>query len=259
MTDLTTSTTHILQRKHGYQILEQVVPAGFMPGVDGTGVSFYLPDGVEELPGENFQVLGVALLAINGNGKPIPGQIVGANAYPGWRASNHLALSQSSRQALIELVDANTVMVMLGHNREDLSGPGFGANYNDLVDLWYDAFDALDRRSPTLISVAPWMIGRDWAPAYLADVQSVMETRCAEEDGIFLSYLDYFSWQVPDEFDPDLYTLDGIRTHPGDDPTAQNLSLDMEIMLHQWLMKHQQINKSGGSGVRQSGTLAPLP
>jgi hypothetical protein len=259
LTDQATGTVHSIQRKHGYQILEQIVPASFAPDGDGTGVSFFLTEGVEELPGENFQVLGVAMLALNANGNPIPGQIVGANAQSGWSVSNHLELSESSRMALIELVDANTLMVMLGHNREHLSGPGFESNYNDLIDLWFGAFESLDRRPPTLISVAPWMIGQVWAPDYLANVQDVMEARCEEDGGIFLSYLDYFDWQVPDEFDPELYTLDGIRTHPNDGDTAHNLSLDMEIMLHQWITEHNTIRKKGRSGREQPGSFAPAP
>ncbi len=259
LTDKTTGTIHSIQRKHGYQILEQVVPAGFAPDGDGTGVSFFLPDGVEELAGENFQVLGVSMLALNANGNPIPGQVVGANAHSGWRASNHLEISQSSRKALIELVDANTVMVMLGHNREHLTGPGFESNYNDLIDLWYGAFESLDRKPPTLISVAPWMIGPEWAPSYLADVQSVMEARSDQDGSIFLSYLEYFDWQAPDVFDPELYTLDGIRTHPGDSDTAHNLSLDMEIMLHQWLAEHSAVIKNDQPGRAQPGSFAPLP
>ncbi len=258
-TDLTTRTVHALQRKHGYQILEQIVPAEFAPTEDGTGVSFFLPDGVEELPGENFQVLAVALLALNENGNPMPGQMVGANAYPGWRVSNHLALSQSSRKALIELIDANTVMVMLGHNREYTSGPGFDSNYNDLIDLWYGAFDDLNHRPPTLIHVAPWMIGQEWAPSYLADVQSVMEARSEQDGSIFLSFLDYFDWQAPDEFDPELYVLDSIRTHPNDTPTAYNLSLDLEIMLHQWLAEHNAVIKKDRSGRAPRSIFVPVP
>lgn len=237
-TDLSTRTIHKINREYGYQILEQIVPNDFAAGVDGTGVSFFLPDGVSEVAGETFQVLGVSLLVLGENGKPIRGKIIGANAYPGARVSTLLAISDASRQALIDLIDANTVIIMLGHNRDDLNGPSFEKSYTSYVGKWMQAFETTGRQPPTVINVVPWIIDRDWSAEYLQEVSETMESTARATGGMFLSYPERFDWKTPVQYDPVVYQFDSGGAHPGTDATARQLSFDLEEMLQDWISEH---------------------
>ena len=228
--DESSRTRHAISNVAGYQIIEQEISAGFRSNIDGPGVSFYFPDNVVEEDRKLFQVLGVSLLVVDRDGNPIPGMIVGAMAYSGWSIDEHLGVADSSRRALIELVDANVVMIMLGHNREgsyDQVEPG----YNQLVDRWIGAFADLNRQRPAMISVVPWLTGQDWSLGYLGLMEPVMRNAMQRVRGRYISFPTYFGHQVPDEFNPDMYQLDGIRVHPVNGSTARYLSEDLEAMI----------------------------
>ncbi|MBO6512545.1 MAG: hypothetical protein JJ974_01095 [Phycisphaerales bacterium] len=224
------ATIHALSPEYGYAIIEQVIPA--TPGVTGSaGVAVYLPDGVTEQDLMVFQVLGVSIMRVDQSLRPKNGMIIGAMANPGWGYEDHLAVSDVSRRALVELVDANTLMIMLGHNSEPNDGQTVYDRHLNLLNRWHAAFDNVGMRRPALVNVVPWPIGIAGAEQRLSETEDAMRQITDEFGGMTVSFVEYFGNTVPDIFDLDRYRLDGIRVHPQDQSTAEHLAEDLESMI----------------------------
>ncbi|GEM_PF-4938319 len=221
---------HTLNQDYGYQIIEQPLDPSFFPTTDGVGVAFYLPEGSVESYGDTLQVLSVAVMRTDRDGNLLPGMVVGAQAYPGWSIDNHLDLTDASREALIDLIDANALMVMLGHNTEP-AGSDVDAMYLDLIGRWMDAFNSTGRPRPSNIHVVPWMIGVDNAGVRLRDMLDAMSDAAEVYKGAVVSLLGHFHGVTPSEYDPARYQLDGLQVHPLNSSTARNLSEDLEALI----------------------------
>lgn len=230
-TDFPNRTVHALNREHGYQIIEQRVDTGFYPTTDGVGVAFYLPEGSVEASGSSFQIMGVAVMRTDRDGNMLPGMVIGAQAFPGWSIDDHLELTDSSRRALIDLIDANTLMVMLGHNAEPDDAPVAGVSYDELVSRWMRAFNDTGRPRPANIHVVPWMIGSHNADLRLREIINAMDHATHRHRGVLVSLFDHFDGQIPSVYNPAFYQLDTALVHPLNAFTASNLSRDLEALI----------------------------
>jgi hypothetical protein len=208
--------------------------------------------------------MGVALLLVDSREfRPVPGMIVGAMANLGWSMDDHLGVSDSSREALVELVDANAVMIMLGHNQDQAGGADLQTNYNALVNRWINSFLRTGHSYPTVINVVPWPIGLDGSSEYLQEIEAVMRETTGRVGGRTISFVEYFENLVPDIYNPELYQLDANRVHPLNPETAQHLSEDLEAILFgegfegaEVGLMPVDVDRSTGS---RSGTVVPSP
>lgn len=224
------ATVHALNPEYGYAIIEQVIHAS--PGqTTSAGVAVYLPDGVVEQDLMVFQVLGVSIMRVDQNLRPKNGMIIGSMSNPGWGFEDHLELSDVSRRALVELVDANTLMIMLGHNSEPNDGQSVYDRHLNLLNRWNTAFNDVGMRRPGLINVVPWPIGLGGSDQRLQETEEAMRQITSDFGGLTVSFVEFFENTVPDVYDPERYRLDGIRVHPLDRPTAAQLSEDLESMI----------------------------
>ncbi len=232
--DQSTRTVHKLPQEYGYTIIEQVIRSDFHGDIDGAGVELFMSAGVVESAGMTFQILGSALLVVDEHRRPVPGYVMGAMASPGWGLDDHLAISQASREAAARLIDANSLIVMLGHNPDSLQEPGVRANYFELMRRLNQSFALNGVGHPVNIHVVPWVTGAPGSFKSLLDISTAMNEYASQSGGQVCSFVEYFDNQIPDVFDSELYLLDVIRTHPGNSDTAENLSLDLEILLRNW-------------------------
>ncbi len=224
------ATVHVLNPEYGYAIIEQVIHA--TPGqTTSAGVAVYLPDGVVEQDLMVFQVLGVSIMRVDQNLRPKNGMIVGSMSNPGWGYEDHLDVSDFSRRALVEMIDANTLMVMLGHNSEPNDGQRVYDRHLNLINRWNAAFNDVGKPRPGLINVVPWPIGLVGSEQRLQETEEAMREITSEFGGLTVSFVEFFENTVPDVYDPKQYRLDGIRVHPLDQSTAEQLSEDLESMI----------------------------
>lgn len=224
---------HQLNKQWGVQIIEQPIPNDFNPMGDDVGVGFYLPSGSIEKAGQVFQVLGVVIERVGPAGQELNGTLVGYQGRGGWNIQDHLDLiSPASRAALIEIVNPEYLMIILGHNQEPGGLVNIEPNLKALVDKWETSFAMLGRRRPTVIYVTPWAIFSETASDYLLEAEMVMARMANDQRAdLALSYLQLFNNMRPDLYDPSMYQLDGANVHPGDIPSAVNLSQDLFELL----------------------------
>ncbi|MHA7814198.1 MAG: hypothetical protein ACX94C_12515 [Phycisphaerales bacterium] len=216
----------------GVQVLELDLPADFNPKGDDIGIGMYFPDGYTEQAGQRVQVLGVTIERVGANGQRPRGTMIGYQGRGGWAIADHIDLiSQASRAALIEMTDADHVMIILGHNFEPDGEAAIEPNLRALVSLWEQAYASVGRARPAFIYVMPWTIIQETPYDYLLEVERAMGELAGEHRGdLMVNYLPLHDYTRPDIYDPDRYTLDP-RVHPADIPTADNLSQDLYEML----------------------------
>jgi len=224
---------HKLKKTWGVQVIEQPIPVDINPSGDDVGVGLYFPAGSVEKAGQVLQVLGVVIVRVDSSDRTLPGTIVGYQGNGGWNIQDHLdKLTPASRVALIEMVEAEYVMIMLGHNGEQGGASSIRPNLEELVGQWEAAFALSGRERPQIIYVVPWVIIFETVSTYLLELESVMESLALmNRQDISVNYLSRFNYQRPDIYQPKNYQLDGARVHPGDVPTAVNLAIDLFQML----------------------------
>lgn len=214
----------------GIQIFEIDVPASL--GSDSTfvGGSILFPSGYVEEDGQLLQILG-AYVGIAGDPD---GLVIGYQGDGGWNVARHLnVLSQDSRVALIEMMDLNTAIMILGHNRETDSPSMFPSRVLELIDLWDAAFNTANSPDPEWILVEPWLIQENgnW-DAYgdmVRETHSILSR--IRQNTTHVRYGTIFGDLRPDQFDPSRYTLDAPFVHPLDGETAGNLMSDLEYLI----------------------------
>ena len=226
-------SVHKLSKQWGVQVIEQVIPVDFNPMGDDVGIGLYFPNGSVEQNGQVLQVLGVVIERVDSSGNPIDGTFVGYQGRGGWNIDDHLnKISIASRAALIEMVHPDYLMIMLGHNIEPGGAGALSGSMSQLLTEWESAFQMIGRRRPVVLYVVPWAISSKSATAYLLELESVMGGMAASNRrDIVINYLERFKYFRPDVYDPSRYQLDGAGVHPGDIPTAVNLSEDLYQML----------------------------
>jgi len=223
------SRVYELEDSYGITIIEHPIPVSTDPDATFMGVELFLPEGSTEARLDRLDVLGAAImLAPASDGTPADGVLFAAQGRAAWNVSDHLALiSQGSREALIKLVDAEHLVVMLGHNQEDGGIGQFPGAFDQLVALWEQAFIAEGRwrRSTTLVS--PWLLSGAQQNEYLRSVDTytriVASTRARTR---VFSYPELFGLEVPDVADPDRYRLDHSG-HPLDLESGRALAEDL--------------------------------
>lgn len=226
-------TIHPLSKQWGVQIIEQFIPADFNPMGDDVGVSLFLPADSVEQPGQTLQILGVLIERVGSMGQRLPGTLIGYQGRGGWSMDDHInGISQASRMALIEMCEADRVVVIQGHNREPGGAESIEGNLNTVVGLWEQAYAMLGRARPGFVFVVPWTIVNPDVSDYLLEIERAMGVRASmHRNDTMINYLPLFEYQRPDVFDPARYQLDGAGVHPNDTNTAVNLSQDLYEML----------------------------
>lgn len=225
--------THQLARAWGVQIIEQPIPAWINPLALDMGVGLYLPDGVEEHKGEVLQVLGVVIDRVDTRGLRARGTLVGYQGNGGWCITDHLQhVSRTSRKALVELLDADTIVIALGHNREPGGTPSVEPGLRQLVREWESAYATLGRPRPRFVYLTLWPAEDEADQDYLRHVEGVMRTMASEHRADqLISMMEYFGYARPDAIDPERYRLDAFGLHPRDAATATHLAEDLYGML----------------------------
>ena len=224
---------HLLSKEWGVQVFEQPISTDFGAFGRQVGVGLYLPKGAVEHRGEMLQVLGVTIEREFVPGVRSPGLFVAYQGRAGWNASDQNArVSQPSRKALIEMTDADHVMIMLGHNEEDDGVEGFATQMRLLVRNWEHAYNELGRERPQFIFVVPWVIESIVPSGYLYGVRSQMiQLANQHPSDRVISFMDLHDFTRPDVLDPERYILDANRVHPADVPTAIHLADDFRRLL----------------------------
>ncbi len=232
VTSTTARSVHELAPQWGIQILEQDIPADFNPLGDDVGVGLFFPAGYEEEPGERLQILGVVIERVGHNARRPSGMMVGYQGRGGWNIADHInLLSQASRAALIEMTDADHVMIILGHNQEPGGAAEVEPNLRTLVSLWEQAYASVGRVRPKFIYVMPWTIINHEPYEYLLEVERAMGELAGENRrDLMMNYLPIHDYTRPDIYNPSRYMLDPT-VHPANIPTAVNLAQDLYEML----------------------------
>lgn len=228
----TARSVHELSNQWGVQIIEQIIPADFNPKGTDVGIGLFFPDGYEEQPGQVLQVLGVTIEQVGQTGGRVDGTMIGYQGRGSWTVSDHLMrLTQASRMAMIKMIEADHVLIMLGHNQEIGGMDMFEQNLRSLVSLWEQAYSGMGLSRPKFIYVTPWTIFSQDTSAYLFEVERVMDELAGEHPGdLMVNYLPLHDYTRPDIYDPDRYRL-APWVHPFDVETADNLSQDLYEML----------------------------
>jgi len=228
-------TVHKLSKQWGIQIIEQPIPIDFNPLGDDVGVGFYLPSSSVEQFGQFLQVLGVVIERVGPKGQRLNGTLIGYQGRGGWSAQEHLdRISPASRSALIEMIDAQYIMMMLGHNQEPGGQASIEPDLLRLVSEWEKAFTVIGRSRPSFVFVVPWAVISESASPYMLEVESVMQMLAADNRrDMLVNYLQRYMYLRPDVYDSAQFELDNALVHPGDIPTAVNLSEDLfEMLFH---------------------------
>lgn len=224
---------HYLPQSWGVQLIEQPIEVSINPDGLTAGVSIYLPDGQVEVGGEKLEILGVVIKRVDFNGRTPSGSIIGYMGRWGWSMYDHInRLTAPSRDALIKMIDPDYVMILLGHNMENGGSSTLVKHTQELSQLWEDSFAAAGRGSPSFIYVVPWSISGDSSNAYISLVSNAFHQQAAQKrTSIVVNMYQRYGYLRPDVYDPSRYQLDSAGVHPGDIPTAINLSEDLYQML----------------------------
>jgi len=224
---------HKLNKSWGVQIIEQPIPVDIDPLGDDVGVGLFFPSGSVEQAGQVLQVLGVVIERVDSYGRSLNGTVVGYQGRGGWNIQSHLdKISFASRVALVEMINPDYIMIMLGHNQESGGIESVSVKMELLVKKWETVFLNMGRARPGFIYVTPWTILSENVSPYLLEVESVMQLLAAQNRrDVHINYLPRFDYLRPDIFDPARYQLDSSRVHPGDIPTAINLTNDLFQMI----------------------------
>jgi len=226
-------SVHELNASWGVQIIEQDIPADFNPLGDDVGIGLFFPSGYVEQAGQRLQVLGVTIERVGVGGRRPRGMMVGYQGRGSWNIEDHINLiSTTGRMALIEMTDADHVMVFLGHNQERGGIGNIDPNLCELVEQYEHAYQLLGRPRPRFVLVVPWTIFTHSTNLYQLEYeQALIERAGLVRDDLVVNYLPLHGYTRPDLYDPDRYRLDAARVHPGDIPSAVNLGQDLFEML----------------------------
>ncbi len=224
---------HALSRAMGVQVIEQPIPLNFNPLGDDVGVGLYLPGSQIEQAGQVLQVLGVVIERVAPDGRRLGGTLIGYQGRGGWNISDHIdRISPASRAALVEMTDADYVVIMLGHNQEPGGKDEVRIKLGELVELWELVYTQTGRTRPSFVFVVPWAAISSTASEYMLEVEAAMiDLAAAHRRDTVVNFLPRFDYQRPDVYDPAHYQLDGAGVHPGNIPTAENLSQDLYELL----------------------------
>lgn len=226
---LGSGTVFEIPTERGIQIFEIPIPASMNPDALVIGGAILFPEGYVEESGQLLQILG-AYVGLAGDPD---GLVIGYQGDSGWNLLRHqTALSQDSRLALIEMLDLDTVMMVMGHNREWDNQPIFPVRALELINTWNQAFQTTGRRTPRWVLVEPWRIQEGNWDAYGEIVREGMSNISRIRRGTkHVRFGDVYNNLRPDEFDPTRYTLDSGLVHPGTGVTAKNMMFDLEFLI----------------------------
>ena len=176
----------------------------------------------------------------SGTDFPDHGLVVAHISQSGWSAYDHLhTLNEDAIDAAVQMAEGfDTVMIVLGHNREDdfnasTNPNAYPINMKALADRitarhLANAFDA-----PDVVMVAPWPLGTPALNVRIATQTHDLHELCADEGYGFINLFDFFGGQslggvMDTPRGQATYVMDAAGTHPNDTATASNLMLDIE-------------------------------
>lgn len=224
---------HELEPTWGIQIIEQQIPGAIDRAAERVGVGLYFPEGYVEEEGMRLQVLGVTFHRADLFWNVEKGTFIGYQGRGSFSVSDHLYLfSQKSRETLVEMTDADTIVIMLGHNAE----PGGILSYEDnlikLSNKWDAAFDKLYRPRPKIIYVAPWGTGTSASQPYMNSVNNITARLGADGRKRWcVSLFDRYRGLSPEVYSPEDYNMDFWHVHAQDGPTARRIADDLYELL----------------------------
>ncbi len=224
---------HPLPQEWGVHVIEQPIEVSINPKGMTVGVGIYFPTGQVEVEGEKLEILGVMIKRVDENGDVPQGAIVGYMGRWGWSMYDHINRQPaSSRIALIQMFEPEYVMIVLGHNVENGGYARLPDHTEELSFLWEEAFALAGKESPKFIYVVPWRISGGFAEVYISLVENAFRVESARKrTSLLVNMYRRYDRLRPDVYDPARYQLDPAGVHPGDIPTAVNLSEDLYQML----------------------------
>lgn len=218
-----------------------VPPAGQMGIAGRVPVGVVIQDSDGQDADRSLHLVGVLLHdSPQGTDFPDSGLVVSHVSQAGWSAYDHLhTLNRDAIDAVIEMNEGlDTVLVMLGHNREDdfhaVNNPrAYPDNLLELTQRISARHAALGFAAPTYLMVAPWPLGTDSQNLRLAQQTADLHALCQQEGFGFINLFDFFGrttlmGEMSTPRGVFTYTMDAARTHPADAPTASNLMQDIE-------------------------------
>lgn len=225
--------THALNQDWGIQIIEQIVPASTDPEALQMGIGLYFPPDTVETQGMTLQVLGVSFHRADLDWNEQPGTILGFQGRASMNVWDHVNyFSQQSREALVEMINPNVVMTMLGHNVEDNGFLTYEPGLVMLRSLWDDAFRSAGREPPIHVFVSPWGTGTRIEQPYLEAANRANErVSYTSRKSWNVSLFEFYDGVSPEIFDPMKYNMDFWHVHPGDGPTAREIAQDLYGLL----------------------------
>jgi len=225
--------THILDQGWGIQIIEQRIPASIDPDADRMGVGLFFPPNRTEEDGMNLQVLGVTFHKADRFWNIERGTFIGYQGRASFSVWDHIELfSQQSRVALIEMIDPDYIMIMLGHNTEANGFLSYEPGLIMLSKLWDSAFTSLRRPRPSFIFVSPWGVGLSDEQPYLGAANRVNERiGMSARTKWYVSLFDRYDRVSPEVFDPATYNMDLWHVHPQDAATGRRIAEDLYDLL----------------------------
>lgn len=215
-------------------------PAGELGSPGALPVGITIHDADHNDSNRTLSVLGTLIHdSPSGSDFPDRGLVVSHVSRSEWSAYDHL--HRLDTQALDAIIDMNegfdTVMIVLGHNREDdfnaTTNPlAYPINLDALAQRVRARHAALGYPEPGFVMVAPWPIGSQHIPRLTSQTAQLADL-CREKGYGFINLFDFFGGVMPDGPTATprgmfTYTLDPFGTHPADAATATNLMLDIE-------------------------------
>ena len=171
---------------------------------------------------------------------PDRGLLVSHVSQSSWSAWDHLnTLTDDALDAIIAMNEGfDTVMIVLGHNREDdydaITNPSaYPLNLRALAQRITARHAGMGLGAPGFVFVAPWPLGTDERNQRLATQTAQLHDLCVQHSYGFINLFDFFGRQpLAGVMDTPrgsfLYSMDSVLTHPADASTATNLMLDIE-------------------------------
>lgn len=141
-------------------------------------------------------------------------------------------LTEPSRAALISMIEPKYVMIMLGHNVENGGVGTVQVHTQEITNMWENSFALAGRPPPVFIYVVPWLIAGDFSSAYIGVINNAFRIQAnRRRNSKLVSLYHLYDRTIPDEFDSERYQLDSNGVHPGNIPTAVNISQDLYNLL----------------------------